>query len=467
VVAVELHPELSRLGRQSLQTPELQDVVVDWVISDARSYVARTPERFDLISIAPSGGLGGSTAGIVSLNEDFLHTVDAYSSYLRCLSHNGMLAVTRWLTVPPRESIRVLLTMTEALRRVAPENVSDGFAVVRSWGTVTVIAKPSGFNESELETLHNSATRRQFDVDWRPGLIEPSTVFNHMDEPTLFRAAAAIEHADSLKRFLTSYPFSVAAVTDARPYPHHFLRFESLTLLFGEDRGSWLPFAEWGLIALLATLAQSAILAALLLAVPIMLAARTGSEPRGSAHIAYFLAIGFAYMAAEIAAIQQLSLLLGHPVYAVAGVLATFLICSGFGSRWSDRLSIQKTWLVSAGLVVMLILFGVALIRFVHMLQPAPLPLRAIASAVIVCPLAFLMGIPFPHGLRLLAASSRRGLAWAWAANGFASVVAAPLSALIALERGSPELFVLAAVAYGVAAIVCRRGTENLTPQTL
>jgi hypothetical protein len=161
-------------------------------------------------------------------------------------------------------------------------------------------------------------------------------------------------------------------------------------------------------------------------------------------------------MAAEIAAIQQLNLLLGHPVYAVVVVLATFLICSGLGSVWSDRQSPARVWVVNASLLLILILFGIALLAAVHLLQPAPMVVRAVAAAMMVCPLAFLMGIPFPHGLRLLGSDSQAQIAWAWAANGLASVVAAPLAALIALERGSPELFLLAAVAYGVAGVTAK-----------
>jgi hypothetical protein len=62
-----------------------------------------------------------------------------------------------------------------------------------------------------------------------------------------------------------------------------------------------------------------------------------------------------------------------------------------------------------------------------------------------------LMGIPFPVGLRSLAGAAPERIAWAWAANGYASVVAAPLAALIAVEAGSRALFLLAAALYTVA----------------
>ena len=62
------------------------------------------------------------------------------------------------------------------------------------------------------------------------------------------------------------------------------------------------------------------------------------------------------------------------------------------------------------------------------------------------------MGVPFPLGLRVFAGGERTRLAAAWASNGFASVVAAPLAALIALEWGSQVLFLCAAVGYACAA---------------
>jgi hypothetical protein len=72
-------------------------------------------------------------------------------------------------------------------------------------------------------------------------------------------------------------------------------------------------------------------------------------------------------------------------------------------------------------------------------------------------PLAVLMGMPFALGLRRLAGKQPERVAWAWAANGFASVVAAPLAALIAIEAGSPTLLLAAAAAYGSAAVVLHR----------
>lgn len=468
VTAVELHPDLVRLS--GALVPQLarrsHDARVAWVIGDARNFVARSLERFDLVTIGLEGGFGTAAAGVHSLNEDFLHTVDAYVDDLQRLNDGGVLAITRWLSVPPREAVRVVLTAAEALRRLRPEVVKRGLVLVRSWGTVTVLVKPDGFRPQEIIAIADWAVRRRFDLDWYPGIITPTAGFNVLDEPTVYRAAeAAVTDRDSAAAFAKRYPFDIAPSDDSRPYPHHFLRARSLRSFFSAGTGAWLPFAEWGYIALVATVCQSALLAALFMVVPVTLRSRTLSRRWLFPLSLYFMALGLAYLAAEIAAIQQLSLLLGHPIYAVAAVLAAMLICSGLGSIWSDRLNPKRAYTIAAVLAVMLASYAVFLLLLVHLLQPAHLLLRGTIAFLALAPPALLMGVPFPIGLRAFAGTDTVRVAWAWAANGFASVVAAPLSAIIAIEAGSPALFVIAAAAYGTAALLLFRATRSSRPQ--
>ncbi|UCG85288.1 MAG: hypothetical protein JSW71_15295 [Gemmatimonadota bacterium] len=457
--AVELNPDLVALSRTGRLMSAERDGRLVWVIGDARGYVARTRQSFDVIVLPPAGSLGSATAGVYGLAEDFLHTIEAYGEYLNRLTEDGTLAITRWTSLPPRSSIRVILTAAEALRRLKPESVATGLVVARSWGTATVLVRPAGFTESEIESLRAWAAKRLFDLDWYPGLSEPAIRYNYLEEPTLFLAVdAAVRGPNSSRRFSADYAFDVAPVSDAQPYPHRFLRISSLVSLLSSDRGSWLPFAEWGQIALVATLVQSVLLAGLLMLVPAAFIRDVRSGTGWLLLVTYFGTIGMAYLAAEIAAIQQLSLLLGHPVYAVAIVLTGFLASSGVGSICSDRWAQSTTWKVCTGLTVLLVVLAFTLLSVVHMLQPIHLALRAAAGVILIVPLAFLMGAPFPMGIRSLTGRQRSGVAWAWAANGFMSVVTAPLAALMALELGSPALLLLAATAYAVAAVIGRAG---------
>jgi len=465
VVAVELSGDLSKIAGVRIAR-DGAGRRLEWVTGDARGYVARTRERFDLVTIGASGGLAGTAAGLHALNEDYLHTVEAYQADLRRLTDHGVLAVTRWMTVPPRAPVRTILTAAEALRRERPEALAHGLVVARSWATATVLVKPSGFAPDEVAALRLWAESRQMDLDWHPGLAEPEQRFNLLDEPTLFLAATAAAGGPTpAGRFAESYPFDVAPVTDARPYPHQFLRANRLRSFFAAGRGRWLPFAEWGYVALIATLAQSLVLGALLLALPLVARRKKVEGMRkspGTALLGYFTAIGLAYLAAEIAAIQQLHLLLGHPVYAVAAALVAFLLASGAGSTWSDRLPARRAPMLLLAVAAALSACAALLLPLAHALHGTPLAARTAAGAILVAAPALLMGTPFPVGLRTLAGAVPERAAWAWAANGYASVVAAPLAALVAVEAGSRALFLLAAALYAVAGgIVWCRGREK------
>lgn len=455
VVALELQPALIDLTAPSVSDQGAlgTGAEIEWISGDARGYISRTDDRFDLITMGPIGG-GVVGAGMRSLSEDFLHTVDAYVRLLDRLNDGGVLAITGWTAVPPRTNLRVILTVVEALRRIAPKRIDRALLVTRSWGTVTTLVKPEGFTAEEIAAVSGWATARLFDIEWHPDLAAPLARFNLTDEPTIYEAtSAALSSRDSAARFAATYPFDVRPATDARPYPQHFVGTRALSRLLGSSRGDWLPFAEWGFVALLATLAQSVLLAGIMLLLPAIAGAGRVGMRRLAPLVGYFGAIGFAYMAAEIAAIQQLTLLLGHPVYAVAAVLTALLVASGMGSAWSDRLPAALAFRVTGLLVLILATYGVVLLGVVHLFQPAPLALRFAAAMVMLAPVAVLMGMPFPLGLRTFASESTDRVAWAWAANGFASVVAAPLAALTALEYGSRVLFVAAAAAYLVAAV--------------
>jgi spermidine synthase len=456
IVAVDLNPHVIAFSRAP--APPAADVV--WMEADARAFVAATRETFDLVVLPPGGGLGASAAGLHALGESFLHTVEGYRAYLERLSPGGVLAVTCWLTTPPRESVRLVLAAAEALRRVPGRGAAGGLLVSRSWGTVTVLVKPSGFEPAEIEALERWAQARLFDLDWTPRIAagraaRPS--FHALDRPALLEAArAAAAGPDSAAAFARRYPFAVAPATDARPYPQHFLRAGALPRFLGGDLGRWLPFAEWGYVTLVATLAVSAALGAALLLAPWALGrGRARSRPR-AAVIGYFAAIGLAYLFAEIAALQPLGLLLGHPLYAVAALLALVLVCSGVGSALSDRIAVHHSWRMPAMLALGIAAAAAALLPAAQALQGAPLLGRAGLAAAALAPLAVLMGMPFPLGLRGLIGDHPDGLAWAWAANGFASVVAAPLAALVALELRTSTVLALAAVAYAGAAAVLR-----------
>jgi hypothetical protein len=91
-----------------------------------------------------------------------------------------------------------------------------------------------------------------------------------------------------------------------------------------------------------------------------------------------------------------------------------------------------------------------------------PFEYRLVVSAVLLVPLGFVMGMPFPTGLRALAATpasefaagespSDNAVEWAWAMNAAASVLGSVLAMVIAIQFGLNVTLACGAGAYLLA----------------
>lgn len=87
---------------------------------------------------------------------------------------------------------------------------------------------------------------------------------------------------------------------------------------------------------------------------------------------------------------------------------------------------------------------------FAHLLQYA-LPWRWIAATVLIFPLGFFMGMPFPLGIAALDRCYPAGIAWAWGMNGFFTVLGGFLSLVSAFFLGFRMTLLIALGIYCVA----------------
>ena len=153
----------------------------------------------------------------------------------------------------------------------------------------------------------------------------------------------------------------------------------------------------------------------------------------------------------EIAFIQKLMLFLHHPVYAVSVVLATFLVFAGLGSLYADRVrrpAVRHVWSIVLLIALVSAAYLLVLPGLLKIGAGWPEPARIAASVVILAPLAFLMGVPFPTCLQVVSDRSRAYIAWAWGVNGAASVVGATLATLVAVHGGFRAVVGLAVLLY-------------------
>lgn len=449
--AVELNPQIVDLVRQDYADFAGRIYDHDKVqihLAEARGFVAGSKDHYDLIQVSQLDSFGASSAGLYALSENYLYTVEALEQFLARLNPGGLLAITRWLKLPPRDSLKLFATAVIALENLGVETPGERLALIRGWKTSTLLIKNGAFTASDIAKLHHFCEERTFDVAYYSG-ISPTTPnqYNLLNRPYFYEGATALL-GTARDDFMTRYKYNLTPATDDRPYFFNFFKWQLLPELFSK-RGSGI--LEWGYPLLIATLLQAAFASILFILLPLFFLRTSRVDKKGRRQkkwaFVYFLSLGLAFLFVEMAFIQKFILFLNQPLYAVAVVLGAFLIFAGLGSRYSSRLSVSYA---VTGIAVFALLYLVLLPPLLEWLTPLPEIAKVLISLLLIAPLAFWMGMPFPLGLTHI---SRDLIPWAWAVNGCASVLSAVMATVLAIHFGFTVVILLAVSLYGVAAL--------------
>jgi len=424
--------------------------------AEARGFVNTSDARYDLIQVALLDSFGTASAGLYGLSENYLYTVEALQAYLGRLTPGGMLAVTRWLTLPPRDALKLFATAVSALERSGVPSPAARLVMIRGWKTVTLLVKNSDFSANEIAAIEKFCRARSFDLAYYPGMhaIEANR-YNILSQPYFFEGAVALL-GPQRQEFIDQYKFYIEPATDDRPHFFRFFKWNAAAELFALREQGGMPLLDWSYPLLVATLVQALAASVLLIVAPLVLSRCRRSLP-GRPVALYFLAIGFAFMFMEIAFIQKFVLFLSHPLYAVAVVLCAFMVFAAAGSwiagRWQAA---HKVTLAVTALAVLALLYLAALPELFRSLIHLPDAAKIFISVALIAPLATCMGVPFPTGMMRLAGTAEEAIPWAWAINGFASVVGAVLATLLAIHLGFAAVILLAVLIYAVACAALR-----------
>jgi len=463
VDAVELNPQMTALVEKKYAdfTGHLyNDPRVTVHTAEARGFVAGSESLYDLVHIGLLDSFGASGAGVQALNESYLYTVEALEEYLTHTRPGGILAITRWLKLPPRDSLKLAATAIAALERQGVADPGKRIVVLRSWNTSTLLIRNGTFSSNEVAVLREFVRSRSFDTAYYPSMpADEANRFNLLERPYLYEGITALLGAHA-KDYVDRYKFHIAPATDDQPYFFHFIKWSALPEIMALRTQGGAGLIEWGYLVLMATLLQAVLAGMVFIVLPLAGIERTW--PRGSAVRlgSYFLLLGLAFLFVEMAFIQKFILFLSHPLYSVAVVLSAFLVFAGIGSALSGRLA---AWLTRAPIAT--VVAGIALLTafYIALLPPLfrefvglPDAIKVVISVALIAPLAFLMGMPFPLGLARTARDAPDFVPWAWGINGFASVISAALATLLAIEFGFVAVVAAALGLYVLAAAILR-----------
>ena len=423
-------------------------------IEDGRSFVRRSTDKFQVIQATLVDTWASTAAGAFALSENNLYTTDAFRDYLLHLTDDGVVAFTRWGFDPPRESLRLISLAVEALSQIGEGDAWKHVIVgregsVEGWGardTVLISRKP--FREGDLERAKTMMAAAGMQAVYLPGvdLRNPFHDLLRSSDPSQYESR---------------YTFDITPVSDNRPFFFYtvqprdlwnFMKFASdRTADYKVNKAVPLLFALMG-VSVVATLI-------ILLLPPLVLGTRLPRQPGVLGFLLYFLFIGCGYILIEVGLIQKFVLFLGHPTYALTVVIFSMLVSSGYGSYWSRGALARERRLIKVLGCVALVAAVLApvLSGLLTGLVWLPLPLKMAITVLLIAPLGFLMGMPFPSGLERLEQWHPASVRWAWSLNAAASVLGSVGALVCGIYLGLVQTIIIGGLFYVAALAVVER----------
>jgi hypothetical protein len=453
VTAVEINENVLRTvnGRYGDFTGHLdRDPRVRFVNDEARSWVARTRDRFDVIQVSLIDTWAATAAGAFVLSESSLYTVEAWRSFLARLEPRGILTFSRWyFRQRPGEVYRLTALANAALRASGVEEPRGHIAILRRMyeaqgaaqpdGIGTILVGRSALSDEDVAALERLARDMGFELVLTPRFaIDP-----------VFERLASARDLDAV---VAALPINVAPPTDDSPFFFHMLRLRDTFRPERWNQGtvSFNMEAVYTLGSLLITVAGLTLLCIL---VPLLLTADRAALQAGGPFFVYFAAIGLGFMLVEISQMQRLVIFLGHPAYSLSVVLFTLLLASGIGSASTSRFGATNRGarVALSALLAILAVFGFLTPRLLPAFAGASTPIRVATAVALLFPLGLAMGTAFPLGMRRALQRAPTLAPWLWGINGATSVCASVLAVAIALTVGISASYWTGAASYALA----------------
>jgi hypothetical protein len=370
--------------------------------------VAASSERYDLIQVALLDSFSASSAGLYALSENYLYTVEALQDDLRHLQPGGLLAITRWVALPPRDALKLFGAAVAALERSGVADPGSRLVMVRSWKTVTLLVKNGAFDAAghrgDQGLLQSAFVRRR--------VLPPAcgrrkrTATTSSKAPTCSTARRRCSARAATRSCRATSSTSPRPPTTSRT-SSHFFRWRSLPELLSLKEQGGLPLARVGVSGAGGDAGAGAGCEPAVgrVAAGVGRAAkRTRVAARVTRPCARLLPGGLvsASCSSRSRSSRSSFLFLSHPLYAVAVVL--FAFCCSPGSAAGFR-RLRCSGLRAAPCAVVL---AIGLSAALCLAASLALPARDGAAGcgadpdrrALIAPLAFFMGMPFRWGWR-------------------------------------------------------------------
>ena len=442
VTAVEMNPLMLKFVRSyGARAGNLYDRPdVETIQSEGRNFISRTDRKFDVILLGFVDSWASVASGGLSLSENYLYTTEAVRAYYDHLKDNGVLVILRWEMDIPRLVSNSVATLGpgEASKRIVV--LLEKQANPKDYPQMLFMLRKRPFTEAETKDISQNWTQAN------PIIMPGSTA------PPLLKDVLA--GTKSLQQYDDESPRFVGAVWDDSPFYFAIDRPYRMPGAIAERLVKWLLGPSMGMLALFAIFGKPKRLLKKNTDGTFPHPAGKGSSLQYVGSLIYFAALGFGFIAVELALLQNLTLLVGHPIYTLSVLLFTLLAFGGIGSALSVRFPM---WLACVTVAVIGAIEALALPRLVPALLWLPLWGRIAVAILLIAPLGLAMGMPFPRGLRETGSGSLPAPPFYWGLNGIMSVIGSVTTVFVALMAGFQAAMLMGSACYLLAALASRK----------
>ena len=439
VHAVEVIPHINAMMKEGylrdFSGNIYNDPRVKVVTEDARSYIRRHKNAFDIIYSLSSNSWAAFASGSFALAENYIFTTEAFIDYWNALSPNGFLSIEHQFYTP-----RLVAELIDALKALRVEEPRRHFAVfdLPSLRRKVLLVSRSPLDEATISAAYANSDSSVVHASRR---LYPPMDRNDVNIINAIVEAGWQHVADTAR-------IDISPCTDDRPFVAQLGLMRNLD----PSKLEKLPLYEFTGFPLSKLIMLVILAVCIVLIVPLnLLPYLTRGEKLRATPWLYFFAIGLGYMMIEVILIQQYTLFIGSSVYSMGLVLTVLLVSSGVGSRFSGRFS---PVLVFSAIALWLVADVFLFKQLFYVLGSWNLLPRLLLSGLLIAPAGFFMGMPFPKGASRIATL----VDWAFAVNGSASVMGSVVIVLVASNWGYSAGLGLALLVYLAAFGLYRKG---------
>ena len=411
------------------------------IAAEGRSFMTRDTNQYDIVQGIGLDNLVALSGGAYVLAESYIYTVESFSLALDRLTPQGVFSWTRNVDQPAREMLRITGLAAEALRQRGVANPAAHIAIVANdQGSVaTLLVAREPFTPDAMANLSRWAEGNRF-------------TFLHHPLERLDTVYASYLYAADPRAFEAQYEYNIFPVTDDRPFFYNYFKWSNLT--FDSEFTGKLNRFPIGNLILLTMFVFSSLAAGGFIILPLLRHGGSGLRaPQALPNLVYFSALGIGYIFVQIILIQRFTLFIGYQTTAIAVTIFSMLIFSAIGSLISQRLigQAQQLRMALAAVCAAILVYIVILPPIFSALLYLPDTARLLISVFLIAPLALVMGMPFPTGLRQLGVNAPTMVPWAWGMNGVFSVVGSTLTIIVSMSTSFTIAMICATLFYSIA----------------